>query len=58
MRANAESLLKALYIEVDEDVPVDSRSKHLVETMLEVKDYLENLAFEQNLDGVNGESND
>jgi hypothetical protein len=57
MRANAESLLKALYVEVDEDVPVDLRSKHLIETMLDVKEYLENLAFEENLDGVNNEDN-
>ena len=56
MRANAESLLKALYVEVDEDVPVDLRSKHLIETMLDVKEYLENLAFEENLDGVNNEN--
>ena len=54
MRANAEDLLKALYIEVDEDVPMDLRSKHLVEAMLDVKEYFDNLAFERDLDGMNG----
>lgn len=54
MRANAESLLRALYIEVDEDVPMDSRTKHLKEAMLDVKEYLDNLAFEEDLDGING----
>jgi hypothetical protein len=58
MRANAENLLRALYIEVDEDVPMDSRSRHLVETMLDVKEYFENLAFEENLDGIIGKAND
>jgi len=53
-RVNAKDLLKALYQEVSEDVPVENQTKHLRETMLDVKDYLDSLAFEQNLDGMNG----
>jgi len=54
-QVNAEDLLKALYQEVSEDVPAENQTKHLRETMLEVKEYLENLAFGEALDGITGE---